>query len=78
MGKLFHQYLTGKLPEFDTKEYDYAFEAVLDDQKLQVSPDLPDKIQSMLNGMMEGDPEKDYQWIWFIRCLMERKKEKSC
>lgn len=32
LGLLFHQYLTGKLPGFDTSEYQYAYESVLDDR----------------------------------------------
>lgn len=58
LGLLFHQYLTGKLPDFDTEEYDYAFDAVLDDQELIVSSELPSKLQMMLQKMLERDPEK--------------------
>ena len=57
LGLLFHQYLTGKLPEFDVDEYDYAFDAVLDGQKLVVDPTLPIQLQVMIKGMLECDPE---------------------
>ena len=36
LGLLFHQYLTGKLPGFDTSEYQYAYESVLDDRPLVI------------------------------------------
>lgn len=60
LGLLFHQYLTGELPGFDTDEYDYAFEAVLDEKELVVSSKLPEKLQMMIKGMLEADPEKRY------------------
>ena len=63
LGLLFHQYLTGKLPEFDTDEYFYAHEAVLDDQELKVEPYLDTRLRDMLQQMLECDPEK--------RCSME-------
>ena len=77
LGLLFHQYLTGELPEFDTNEYDYAFEAVLDDQKLQVSPELPEKMQSMLNGMLEGDPKKRLSMDRVYRMFDGEEKKKN-
>lgn len=58
LGLLFHQYLTGKLPEFDTSEYDYAFEAVLDGQQLGIDAELPLQLQLMIKGMLECNPEK--------------------
>lgn len=63
LGLLFHQYLTGKLPEFDTNEFFYAHEAVLNDQQLIVSPNLDKRLQDMLRQMLDVDPEK--------RCTME-------
>ena len=58
LGLLFHQYLTGKIPEFDTTEYDYAFDAVLDDQELILDPGLPSRLKVIISGMLEGNPEK--------------------
>lgn len=58
VGLLFHQYLIGKLPGFDTEEYDYAFDAVLDGQGLVISSDLNVMLQEMLRGMLECDPKK--------------------
>lgn len=58
LGLLFHQYMTGKLPGFDTNEYDYAFDAVLDDQQLQLDSDLHPQLRGMIKGMLECNPEK--------------------
>jgi serine/threonine protein kinase len=63
LGLLFHQYLTGKLPDFDTKEYFYAHEAVLDDQVLGVAPYLDKTLRDMLQKMLACDPAE--------RCTME-------
>ena len=57
-GLLFHQYLTGELPYFDHSQYDYAHEAVLDDQVLVVSTSLPKWIREIIQSMLEGDQEK--------------------
>lgn len=58
LGLLFHQYLTGSLPEFDHSEYDYAHEAVLDGQELFVSEELSKEIRGLIRQMLLGDPEK--------------------
>ena len=63
LGLLFHQYLTGKLPEFDTREYFYAHEAVLDGQELKVSEQLDPRLRDMLQRMLRCDPEQ--------RCTVE-------
>lgn len=48
LGLLFYQYFTGRLPEFDNTEYDYAHEAVLDGQELLISEELPDAIRNLI------------------------------
>lgn len=58
LGLLFHQYLTGSLPEFDQSEYDYAHEAVLDGQELLVSEELSEEIRGLIQRMLTGDPEE--------------------
>lgn len=57
-GLLFHLYLTGGLPMFDSKEYRYAHEAVLDDQILGISTKLPAEIQSILGKMVLCEPDQ--------------------
>ena len=58
LGILFHQYLTGVMPIFDTDEYKYIFEVVLEEQPVQVSDALTLELQEMLTGMLEKDSEK--------------------
>lgn len=58
LGLLFHQYLVGELPGFDEEEYDYAHEAVLDDQELKISERLPEELQTVLHKMLQEDPDK--------------------
>lgn len=56
LGLLMHQYLTGKLPDYDTKEYLYPYESVLDDHPLGISDKLTGEIRQMVNGLLEGEP----------------------
>lgn len=58
LGVLFHQYMTGELPDFDRNEYDYVFEAVLDEQTVGISNVLPDQMKKMLLSTLEADPER--------------------
>lgn len=58
LGILFHQYLTGEVPQFDKSEYDYVFEAVLDGQQLGINTELHPELQKMLSGMLEFSPDK--------------------
>ena len=53
LGLVFHQYCTGKLPYYNTSEYEYPYESVLDDCQLvidrgSISPQLCTLIESML------------------------------
>lgn len=60
MGLLFHQYLTGKLPAFDTDAYDYAHEAVLDDFVLKADKEaIPSPgLREIIESMLRKDPEQ--------------------
>lgn len=63
LGILFHQYLTGELPGFNTSEYDYLHEAVLDDQPARISPQIMEPFRTMITRMLLADPDQ--------RCSME-------
>ena len=76
LGILFHQYFTGKMPGFDTSEYDYAFEAVLDDQELILSQKLPQKLRRMIGGMLEQDPKKRLSMDQVFN-ILDKKEEKK-
>ena len=59
LGLLIHQYLTGKLPYFDSKIYNYAHEAVLDDVILVAdSADIPLPVREIINHMLFKDAQK--------------------
>ena len=57
LGLLFHQYLAGKLPDFDTENCYYAHEAVLDGEPLTVAPYLDAPLRDMLQRMLACEPE---------------------
>ena len=58
LGLLFHQYLTGALPGFDTEQYYYAHEAVLCGETLTLSDTLEPPLRDMLARMLDVDPDK--------------------
>ncbi len=57
LGILFHQYFSGELPEFDTSQYDYAFEAVLDGAGVKINPVIPDFMKQIIERMLDREPE---------------------
>ena len=56
MGILMHQLLTGALPDFGG-DYNYAFEASLDDRPIRISNALPDSIRGTIAQMLRKEPE---------------------
>ena len=62
-GLIFHRILTGALPALP-EGCDYAFEALLDEKGLELSPLLPPKLQAIIARMLATRPE--------MRCTMER------
>lgn len=56
LGLLFCQYLTGKLPRFDTEEYQYAYESVLDDNPLGLEGVLNNVCRDLLQRMLSKAP----------------------
>jgi serine/threonine protein kinase len=57
LGVLFHQYFTGALPGYNTKESSYSGEAVAKGEKLVVSDRLPADISELLISMLDGNPQ---------------------
>lgn len=57
LGILFHQYLSGKLPEIGS-EYRYIHEAVLDGGEIQLSNTISSEIRFVLGKMLSRDPEQ--------------------
>ena len=58
MGLMFHEFLTGRLPEYDEREYDYPYEAVLEGEPLRVSSEIEAPYRDLIASMLECDPEK--------------------
>lgn len=59
LGLVFHEYYCGKLPYYDESEYEYPYEAALDNGVLM--PDLamlPEEIGKLIISMLDCDPKK--------------------
>ncbi|MBE7011247.1 MAG: hypothetical protein E7415_01075 [Ruminococcaceae bacterium] len=56
LGVMFHLFWCGELPYFNKEEYDYAFEAVLSDEKLLIYKTVPRTIAVIISQMLEKDP----------------------
>ena len=55
LGILFHQYWTGKLPKV-SGNHRYAFEAVLDEDPIELSDDLPSDLKENISRMLFRNP----------------------
>lgn len=66
LGILFHQYMTGELPDFDESEYAYLHEAVLEDQPAGVSADIPEPMRECITRMLLVDPDQrcSMEYVW--------------
>jgi serine/threonine protein kinase len=56
LGILFHQYMSGSLPGFDTSTYDYVAEAILDGAEVTLSPDIPEEFADIIYKMLLPNP----------------------
>ncbi len=56
LGILFHQYFVGELPSFNTSEFGYVGEAVLEDSPVTISEEIPDDMKEMIRKMLLADP----------------------
>ena len=56
-GLLFHLYLTGTLPAF-SKEYDYVYEALLDDASVSLAAGLKKGYADLIRSMIAVDPNE--------------------
>ena len=56
LGVLFHQYMTGRQPIYDTSEYDYVSEAILDDARVDIDPSIPAEFADVLRRMLIKEP----------------------
>ena len=71
LGILFHQYLTGSFPGYDSSEYSYLHEAVLDGKPAEISDEIRDPaLRTMLQKMLEADPAERCSMREVLRVLM--------
>lgn len=56
LGIIFHQILCGELPRFSS-EYDYVYEAVLNDEKVQLNQNIIPGYRKLIEKMLEKNAE---------------------
>ncbi|MCL1914305.1 MAG: protein kinase [Eubacteriaceae bacterium] len=56
MGLIFHQYICGRMPEYDG--YDYAYEAVLDGRSLLTDPSIAEGTRNLIDSMLLANFDK--------------------
>lgn len=57
LGLVLHLLWSGEFPYYDKSEYDYAFEAILNDEKLRIYKAVPRPIAVIINQMLEKEPD---------------------
>ena len=68
MGIVFHQLLCGELPGFDS-DYDYVYEAGLNDAELKISEDIPEEFRSLIAEMLRKEPADRYSMRQVLSAL---------
>lgn len=58
LGVLFHQYFTGKLPDFDQEAFCYPGEAAANGAPVGASRELPEELFKLISAMLESDPDR--------------------
>lgn len=59
LGLVFHEYYCGMLPHYDQAEYEYPYEAALDNGVLMPEMGmLPEELSKMIVSMLDADPQK--------------------
>ena len=61
LGLLFHQYMCGEFPKFDTSEYEYISEAILDGGEIYLNPSIPEEFSSIIWLMLRKEPSERIQ-----------------
>jgi len=68
MGIVFHQLLCGELPGFDS-EYDYVYEAVLNDAEIKISENIPEEFRTLIAEMLRKEPADRYSMRQVLSAL---------
>ena len=69
-GLIFHQYLCGELPII-SDEYDYIYEAVLDDADIILNDSIPPRMQNIISMMLKKNPSERLcsESLWQLMAL---------
>ena len=69
-GLIFHQYLCGELPKV-SGEYDYIYEAVLDNAEVVIHDSIPPRMQHIIELMLKKDPcdRLSSAYLWQLMAL---------
>lgn len=78
LGIIFHQILCGEMPEFD-KEYDYIYEAVLNDSDVKINSIIPENLKNLILNMLKKDSDDRYSFekIFNEICKIENENRGS-
>lgn len=66
LGLIFHQILTGELPDFDHEKYHYVFEALLDKGEVRLHDSIGSNNRIILGKMLDPDPESRISLAEFL------------
>lgn len=55
LGIVFHQLLCGEMPAYDTNEYDYIYECVLNGDRPQLSEKIPQELRALIDRMLSRE-----------------------
>ncbi len=58
LGLVFHEYFCGKLPFYDENEYEYPYQAALDEKLIIDNAKMPKGIYDMISSMLSVESEK--------------------
>jgi serine/threonine protein kinase len=76
LGLIYHQYLTGELPSYNTAKYKYAYAAVLDGTELTLNDAVPSKLTPLLCLMLKNDYNQRPDITQIMSYLKEDDKKK--
>lgn len=58
LGLVFHEYYCGNLPSYNTTEYEYPYEAVLNGDILKADDEIPALAGRLITSMLDSEPAK--------------------
>jgi serine/threonine protein kinase len=77
LGLIYHQYLTGEMPAYDTGKYRYPYQAVLNGDTLMISPSIePPELNAVLSQMLRFQPSERPMITDVVNALMAIRVER--